>query len=123
VEHLTNQTVAVGVLMMILGGLGWIFKQIFSMLPTLLDRLDRQEDKRSEAIKGLADRFEKSNDAMITRIEMSNRELGDRFEKSNESMIEYFQKTMVSLVNDIEDCLEIEVPANGKGRNAVEVKK
>lgn len=110
-EHLTNQTVAVGVLVMILGGLGWIFKQIFSMLPTLLDRLDRQEDKRSEAIKGLADRFEKSNDAMITRIEMSNRELGDRFEK-----------TMANILNDIEDCLEIEIPANGKGKN-VEVKK
>ena len=47
-QPLTNQAVAVGVLMMILTGIAWLVKQIFSMLPNLLDRLDKQEEKRHQ---------------------------------------------------------------------------
>lgn len=68
-QSLTNQTVAVGVLTMLLAGIAWLVKQLFSMLPTLLDRLDKQEEKRAETLDKLAKQIKESNREMAHRIE------------------------------------------------------
>jgi methyl-accepting chemotaxis protein len=70
-ETITNQTVAVGVLIMILGGLGWIVRQLFSLLPTLLDRLDKLEDRRCQAMEKLAAQIRESGAESAQRIEKS----------------------------------------------------
>lgn len=63
-EPITNQTVAVAVLVMILGGLGWLVRQLFSLLPSLLDRFDKQEEKRSQTIEKMIIRLENAIDKM-----------------------------------------------------------
>jgi hypothetical protein len=96
-ETITNQTVAVTVLAMILGGLAWITKQLFALAPTVLDRLDKQEEKRAEVMEKLAERLEKAIDRM-----------GDRVERALSEILE-------DVSDCVEDCVErAQRPSNGK---------
>lgn len=68
-ETITNQTVAVAVLVMILGGLGWLIRQLLSLAPTVLDRLDKQEEKRTESMEKMADRLEKAIEKLSEKFD------------------------------------------------------
>jgi len=77
-DSITNQTVAVGVLITILGGLGWLIKQIFGLLPSLMDRMDKKEEQREKSIICLAERIENNFDKNAQRIEASINKLNDK---------------------------------------------
>ena len=54
---------------MILGGLGWLIRQLFSLAPTVLDRLDKQEEKRTESMEKMADRLEKAIEKLSEKFD------------------------------------------------------
>ena len=88
-EQITNQTVAVFVLAMIMTGIGWIARQLFALLPNLLERYEameqRRSDKLSEDLRNMADKIEIS----VGKMEASNQQI---IKKVNDLMVEQNEK-------------------------------
>jgi hypothetical protein len=106
IDNLNNQTVAVGVLAMILAGIAWLVKQLFAMLPALMDRLDKQEERRAEALRELAVTMRDAGAALAGRIEQSNVSLAGRIEQSNVSLAADMRSGLAEMAEDLSDCVE-----------------
>ena len=104
---LTNQTVAVGVLAMILAGIAWIVRQLFSMLPNLMDRLDKQEEKRATALRDMAAGIRESSGNLAVRMEHSNKELAGRIENSNRQLGERFRECLRDVRQSVDESNQI----------------
>ncbi len=104
---LTNQTVAVGVLAMILTGIAWLVKQLFQMLPSMMERLDRQEEKRAEALRELAQAIKVSDSSLGERIEKANDRLGNRLERSNFRLGEHFRECLLDVRQSLDEANQL----------------
>jgi len=82
-ETITNQSVAVACLLIVLSGLGWLIKQLISLTPTILERMDKQEDRRVESMERMTDRIDASIGRMAEKFHDCMCEIKDGIKKSN----------------------------------------
>lgn len=82
-EHVNNQNIAVYVLVTLLAGGGWLAKMLFDKVPVWLDRADKLEEKRSEAMEKLGNRIEKSMDKFTANVNSTLEDVRECVEETN----------------------------------------